>query len=69
MLIEEPDARKAVQYCTRVIDKNVGIESDYIDDIDTIITTSNRAKAFFRRALALRSLGMGERAVSDLGRA
>lgn len=55
MMIEKPLAKKSLEYCTRVIDKNLGVVTSS-DEPDDIVQMSYRSKAFFRRAQALKAL-------------
>lgn len=65
MLIEKPQAKKALEYCSRVIDKNLGVVPSS-DEPDDLIQMSYRSKAFFRRAQALKALGKHKQAKEDL---
>lgn len=66
MVIEQPDAKQCLKYCNRVIDKNVGVVATQLNNIDDILSVVNRSKAFFRRAMALKALGMHKKAKDDL---
>ena len=65
MMIEKPQAKKSLEYCTRVIDKNLGVVTSSEEPGD-ITQMSYRSKAYFRRAQALKALAKHKQAKEDL---
>ena len=54
MKLENPLAIESISYCTRVLDKNIGIVITDPEEAEQLLF---RAKAFFRKAMALIYLG------------
>ena len=54
MKLEEPLVMESLSYCTRVLDKNIGI---VITDPEEVEQLLYRAKAYFRKAMALIYIG------------
>ena len=57
MKLETPQPEQAVKYCSRVLDKNIGISNQTDDDYEQLLF---RAKAYYRKAKALIYIGTKE---------